>query len=136
MEKSAVVAIRDALLMEGKNVSIKIAFDNGINLVLASDMVLWDDDKEIVVGFCADSDSGSFEAAKPIRIICSTYENIQFIMSNTNVDNLEKFFNSLSGCMTISDENKKKIMDYYSKIFDYRRDLSHKNYNPIDIKRD
>lgn len=136
MEKSTVVAIRDALLMDGKNVSIKIAFDNGINLTLASDMVLWDDDKEIVVGFCADSDSGAFEAAKPIRLICTTYENIQFIMSNTNVDNLEKFFDSLSSCMTITDENKKKIMDYYSKIFDYRRDLSHKNYNPIDIKRD
>lgn len=136
MEKSAVVALRDALYIENKNKSVKIAFDNGINLVLSSDMVLWDDEKEIVVAFVADSDSGSFEAGKPIRIICSTYENIQFIMANTNVDNLDTFFDTLSNVINIDDEKKKVIKDYYTKIYDYRRDLSHKNYNPIDIIRD
>lgn len=135
MEKSAVVALRDALLQDGKNKSVRIAFDNGINFTLSSDLVLWDDDKEIVAGFTADSDSGSFEAAKPIRLICSTYENIQFIMGNTNVENLEAIFESLSNAMTISDENKQLILKFYNSLYDYRKNLSRTNYNPIDIQR-
>ena len=86
MEKNAVIAFRDALIANGKHRAIRIAFDNGINLSLSSDIVIWDDDKELVIGFTADGTSGSFEAGLPIRIICSTYENIQFILANTNVE--------------------------------------------------
>ena len=135
MEKTDVIAFRDALLMDGKNRSLKVIFDNGVMLSSGSDMILWNDNNATVVGIIADSDSGSFEAGLPIRIICSEYEHIQYITSNTNADNLETYLNALSPHMNISDENKNKILDYFKKVFDYRRDLSHKNYNPTDLKR-
>lgn len=135
MEKTAVVALRDALLQDGKNKTLRIAFDNGINFTLSSDLVLWDDEKEIVVGLIADSDSGSFEAGLPIRVITSTYENIQFIMGNTNVKNLEGLLDSLKSAMTISEENKAKILKWYNAVYDYRKPLSRTNYNPTDIIR-
>lgn len=136
MDKASVIAIRDALLQDGKNRAVRVAFDNGINLSHASDIIIWNDDKEIVVGFTADSDSGSFTANLPISMICSTYENIQFIIGNTNVDKLEDAINSLSNVVTIDDEAKEKILEWYSKLYSHEYELSHKNYNPIDIKRD
>lgn len=136
MDKAAVIAIRDSLLQGGKNRAITVVFDNGINLTLSSDLVIWDDDKETVVAFTADGHDGAFVADLPIKIICSTYENIQFIMSNNNVENLEAVIDSLSSAVVISDENKAKIMEWYTKLYDYRRNLIHKNYNPIDIVRD
>lgn len=137
MDKTDVINFRDSLLLDGKNKSFRILFDNGIVMSSGSDMILWDDDNETVVGIIADSDSGSFEAGLPIRIICSEYAQIQFITSNTNVDNLETYLDALgnSGSLKITDENKEKILDYFKKVYDYRRDLSHKNYNPIDLKR-
>lgn len=149
MEKNAVIAFRDALIANGKHRAIRIAFDNGINLSLSSDIVIWDDDKELVIGFTADGTSGSFEAGLPIRIICSTYENIQFILANTNVEvkkeykekyaleDLTTIIDSLkSASSNITDDDKTKIINWYSKLLDPKHDLSHKAYNPIDIRRD
>lgn len=136
MDKPSVIALRDSLLNNGQNRAIVIAFDNGINLSLSSDLVIWDDEKEIVVGIVSDNKSGSYEAGLPIRIIGSTYENIQFISGNTNVDNLKELLDSLSGSVKITDETKKTICNWFEKVYDYKYDLNHKNYNPIDIPRD
>ena len=117
MDKASVVALRDALLQNGKNRSVRIAFDNGIILSFGSDQLIWDDDKEIVIAFTADSDGGSYIANLPIRVIGSTYENIQFIMGNTNVENLESVIDSLSAITNISDDTKTKLIEWYSKIY-------------------
>ena len=136
MDTKDVIAFRNSLL-DDKNRSFTVLFDNGIILSSGSDMILWNDDTETIVGIIADSNSGAYEAGLPIRIICSEYQQIQFITYNTNVDNLETCLDAISknGVVTITDENKQKILDYYKKIFDYRRDLSHRNYNPTDLKR-
>lgn len=148
MEKSAVIALRDALVDNGNHRAIRIAFDNGINVSLSSDLVVWDDDKELVIGFCADSATGSLAAGLPIKVICSTYENIQYIMANTNVkinpdygkkyslEDLSTVIDNLKSVVSITDESKQKIVDWYSKVYDYNYDLSHKAYNDIDIIRD
>lgn len=135
MDKASVIALRSSLLQEGKNRSVRIAFDNGVILSSSSDIVIWNDDKEIVIGFTADSDGGAYAAGMPIRMIGSTYENIQFIMGNTNVENLETAIDSLSEAVTISSDDKKKIMEWYRKLFSKDYELSRNNYNPIDIKR-
>lgn len=136
MDKASVIAIRDALLQNGQNRSVRIAFDNGIILSESSDIVFWNDETEIVVGFTADNESGSYIAGLPIRIICSTYENIQFIMGNTNVEKLEPSIDSLSAIVSISDENKAKLIEWYRKVYSHKYELSRKNYDPIDIVRD
>lgn len=136
MDKASVVALRDALLQNGENRAVRIAFDNGIILSQSSDQIIWDDDKELVIGITADSDDGSFASGLPIRIIGSTYENIQFIMGNTNVDKLESILDSISTITTISDEDKSKLLEWYSKLYSPEYILSRKAYNPIDIKRD
>ena len=82
MDKASVIALRDSLLQNGENRSVRVAFDNGVILSSSSDQIIWDDDKELVIGITADSDGGSFAANLPIRVIGSTYENIQFIMGN------------------------------------------------------
>lgn len=136
MDKVSVIAIRDALLQNGNNRAVKICFDNGIILSQSSDQVIWDDDKEIIIGITADSDSGSFIAGLPINIIGSTYEHIQFIMCNTNVENLKSVLDNIDTIKTISDEDKSKIVEWYSKLYSPDYVLSRKEYNPIDIKRD
>ena len=136
MDKASVVALRDALLQNGENRAVRIAFDNGIILSQSSDQIIWDDGKELVIGITADSDDGSFASGLPIRIIASTYENIQFIMGNTNVDKLESILDSISNITTISDEDKSKLLEWYSKLYSPDYILSRKAYNPIDIKRD
>ena len=136
MDKESVIAHRDALLNNGKNRAIKIAFDNGVVLSLSSDVVVWDDDNERIVGFMADSDSGAFAAGLPIRIICSTYENIQFITGNTKPEDLDSMIDSLSNSVPISAESKQKITQWYDRLFDTKYNLARKNYNPTDIIRD
>lgn len=147
MEKNAVIKIRDSLLCNNTNRAIRVVFDNGINLSLSSDLVVWDDDNEIIIGFTADGDSGSFEAGLPIEIICSTYENIQFIMTNTNVkvkdenkklygyQDLSTILDSLSAVAPITDEAKKKIIDWFTKVFSPEYLLSKNAYLPRDNKR-
>lgn len=136
MDKASVVALRNSLSQNGDNRSVKIAFDNGIIISLASDIVLWNDDKEIVIAFTADSNSGAYEANKPISIIGSTYENIQFIIGNTNVKNLDSIIDSISNVTSVKDEDKKQIINWYKKVYSYKHELDTKSYNPIDIKRD
>lgn len=136
MDKESVIAHRDALLNNGKNRAIKIAFDNGVVLSLSSDVVVWDDDNERIVGFMADSDSGAFAAGLPIRIICSTYENIQFITGNTKPEDLDSMIDSLSNSVPISAESKQKITQWYDRLFDPVYNLARKNYNSTDIIRD
>lgn len=135
MDKASVIAIREALKYE-TNRTVRVAFDNGIILSSASDVILWKDEDEIVIGIVADGDDGSFISGNPIKIIGSTYENIQFIMGNTNSDNIEDAMDGLSSIVSLSDEDKKNIKKWYSRLYDYKYDLSHKNYNPIDIIRD
>ena len=148
MEKTAVIALRDGLLCNNTNRAIRVIFDNGINLSLSSDLVVWDDDKELIIGFTADGTSGSFEAGLPIRIICSTYENIQFIQTNTNVkikdeyketysiQDLSTVIDSLKSITDkITDENKDKIVEWFTKVFSHEYDLSHTAYTPTDLKR-
>ena len=149
MEKAAVVAFRDALMAEGKHRSIRIAFDNGVNLSTTSDLVIWDDDKELVIGFIADAYAGSFVADLPVRIICSTYEMIQFIMANTNVQIKDEYkerytledlptlldqFDSVTD--KITEDQKKQIVKWFSRLFDGKYDLAHNAYMPTDIRRD
>lgn len=135
MDKNSVIAIRSALL-DKDNRAVKIVFDNGVILSPSSDIVIWDDDKEIITGFTADSDGGSYSADLPIRIICSTYEHIQFIMGNTNSKKLESVIDKLSSAVPITDDNKDKIIEWYKKLYDYKFELLRKNYDPVDIKRD
>lgn len=136
MDKASVVALRDALLQNGENRSVRIAFDNGIILSQSSDQIIWDDDKELVIGITADGDDGSYASGLPIGIIGSTYENIQFIMGNTNVEKLESVLDSINTIAPISDEDKSKLIEWYSKLYNPNYILSRKAYNPIDIKRD
>lgn len=127
MEKSAVVAFRNSLTADNK--TLRIVFDNGVNLSVASDMVVWDDENETMVGFVADGQSGSFSAGLPIRAICSTYENIQFMMANTNISDLSTMIDNLkSSVSTIDDTKKKQILDYFRKIYDYRTELKDEFY--------
>lgn len=135
MDKASVIAIRKALQYED-NRTVRVAFDNGFILSSASDVILWKDEDEIVIGIVADGDDGSFVSGKPIRIICSTYENIQFIMGNTNSENIEDSLEGLTSIMELSDDDKNNIKKWYNRLYDYKYDLSHKNYNPIDIRRD
>lgn len=135
MDTKDVITFRNSLY-DDKNKSLTILFDNGIVLSSGSDIILWNDEDETVVGIIADSNAGSFEAGLPIRLICSEYQQIQFITYNTNVDNLETCLDTLTkNGFKITDENKQKALDYYKKIFDRNRDLSHRNYNPTDLKR-
>lgn len=137
MDKASVVALRTALLKDGENRSVKIAFDNGIVMSQASDVIIWDDDKEIVIAFTSDSNSGSYLAGLPISVISSTYENIQFIMGNTNVENLESVIDGLASATDkITDEDKNKIIEWYKKVYSHEHELYRKNYNPTDIVRD
>ena len=127
MEKSAVVAFRESLTADNK--TLRIVFDNGVNLSISSDLVIWDDENETIVGFVADGQSGSFNAGLPIRAICSTYENIQFMMANTNISGLSTMIDNLkTSVTTINDENKQQIMDYFNKIYDYRTELKDEFY--------
>ena len=135
MDKASVVAIRDALLQEGKNRSVTVAFDNGVNMSAASDVIVWNDDKEIVIALCADGEGGSFIAGLPIKVVCSTYENIQFIMGNTNVEKLDSMLDELTSVVNITDENKAVIKKWYERVYG-PYDLKHKHYDPIDIIRD
>lgn len=136
MDKASVIAIREALKYNDNNRSVRIAFDNGVVLSSASDIILWKDEDEIIIGITADSDSGSYVADKPIGVICSTYENIQFIIGNTNSENIKETIDGLTSIVNLSDEDKNNIIKWYDKLYDYRYELSQKNYNPIDIKRD
>lgn len=136
MDKASVIAIRQALKYNEGNRTVKVCFDNGIVLSSASDIILWKDEDEIIIGITADNDSGSYVADKPIGIICSTYENIQYIIGNTDSKNIEESLEGLKSIMDISDEDKDNISNWYDKLYDYRYELSRKNYNPIDIKRD
>lgn len=136
MDKASVIALRDSLLQQGKNRSVRIAFDNGIILSSASDIIIWNDDNEIVIAFTADNDGGAYIAKQPIKMIGSTYENIQFIMGNTDVDNLENAIDSLSNVINIDSDNKAKITEWYKKLFSKDYELDRKQYNPIDIIRD
>lgn len=135
MEKTAVIAIRDSLKNQDKP-NLRIIFDNGVNLSITSDQIIWDDDKEIIIGFMADGSSGAFAAGLPIRTICSTYENIQFLMGNTDVKNLGNMITSLKSSVTITSDDEKRITEYFRKVFDPNLDLSHKAYLAHDIKRD
>lgn len=127
MKKSAVVAFRESLTVDNK--TLRIVFDNGVNLSISSDLVIWDDENETIVGFVADGQSGSFNAGLPIRAICSTYENIQFMMANTNISGLSTMIDNLkTSVTTINDENKQQIMDYFNKIYDYRTELKDEFY--------
>lgn len=141
MDKNSVIAIRDALLNDGKNRSVRIVFDNGVNLSYSSDIIIWDDDTEVVVGFTACADGGSYSANLPIQIICSTYENIQFIMGNVRVDeikegyDLKSMIESLSDVVSIADEEKADIIEWYSKLYSHKYELSRENYDPVDIIR-
>lgn len=137
MEKQAVISIRDALLNGGKNTAvITVVFDNGPNLSLAADNVIWNDENEIIIGFVPASSSGSLIANLPIRVLCSTYENIQFISGYTNTKNIGKVVEGLQPLTKLSEENKKKLVDYLIKLNGDNYDLDHKDYYPIDIKRD
>ena len=147
MEKESVIAFRDALCDNGDHRAIRIAFDNGINISLSSDLIIWDDDNERVVAFTADGIAGSFEAGTPIRIICSTYEHIQFIMSNTGVkikneykenyklEELEKQIDNLKSVVNITDDTKKSIISWFDKIYSPSYELSQKAYKPVDFRR-
>lgn len=135
MDKASVIAIREALQYT-ENRTVRVAFDNGVILSSASDIILWKDSDEIIIGITADNDSGSFLAGLPIRIICSTYENIQFIMGNTNVENLDNTLEGLNNIVSISGEDETKIKEWYEKIYSHNYELSRKNYNPVDIIRD
>lgn len=124
MEKDAVISFRDSLTNNGNYNAIKIAFDNGVQLIASSDAIIWDDSNERVIGFISDGESESFSAEMPIRIICSTYENIQFITANIKVEDLDGMIDRLKQSMTtISDDSKKKIINHFSKIHDYRTEL-------------
>lgn len=136
MDKASVIAIREALKYSEDNRTVRVAFDNGVILSSASDIILWKDDNEIIIGITADNDSGSYAAGKPIRIICSTYENIQFIMGNTDTDNLEDAIDGISSIVSLSDDDKANIMKWYDRLYDHKYELNRKNYNPIDIIRD
>lgn len=136
MDKASVVAIREALKYNEENRAFRVAFDNGIIISTASDQIFWNDDTEIVVAITADNDGGSFIAGLPIRVICSTYENIQFIMGNTNPEKLEDVIDGLTEIVSISDEDKSMITDWYEKLYSPNYRLAHKNYEPIDIIRD
>lgn len=135
MDKASVIAIREALDYEN-NRTVRIAFDNGINLSPSSDIVIWNDDKEIIIGIVADGEGGSYVAGLPIKVICSTYENIQFIMGNTNNDNIDDTLDALKNVVSFTDEDKKNIKEWYKKLYSPNYELSHKNYNPVDIIRD
>lgn len=134
MEKTAVIAIRDSLL-NNNDKNLRIVFDNGVNLSEIGDIVIWDDEKEIVTGFVTDSTSDGFIADKQIKIISSTYENIQFLMGNTDVKNLEAVINGLKTSINITDDQVKKIKEYFGKLLDPSYELK-KKYYPNDIKRD
>lgn len=136
MDKASIVSIREALRYNEGNKSIRVVFDNGVVLSSSSDIILWKDDDEIIIGIVADNDGGSYIADKPIQIICSTYENIQFIMSNINSKNIDDTIDGLKSIMDISDEDKTNISNWYNKLYDYKYELSRKNYDPIDIIRD
>lgn len=136
MDKASVVAFRDAILNEGKNRTLRVAFDNGIHLSAAADLIIWDDENERVIGFVTDSEAGAYASNLPIKMIASTYENIQFIMGNTNVNGLDEAIDSLNNACPISDDNKKIITDWFTKLHDSRRRLVHDNYLPIDIVRE
>lgn len=136
MDKAFVVAMRNALLNDGKNRAVRVVFDNGIVLSQSSDLIIWDDDKEIIVGFTASSDGGSYIAGLPIEIISSKYENIQFIIGNTNVDKLEEVIDSLKNAVNITDDAKEKLIEWFSKLYSHKYQLSTENYDPIDIIRD
>lgn len=128
MEKSAVINFRDSLT-KNENNTLRIAFDNGINLSIASDCVIWDDENEMIVGFIADGQSGSYSAGLPIRVITSTYENIQFLTANINIKQLPKMIDSIKEAVsTIDDSKKKQIVDYFGKIYDYRTELKDEFY--------
>lgn len=134
MEKADVIAIRDALMQNG-NKAIRVIFDNGINLSLASDVVIWDDSTDIVVGIIADYDSGAYSAGMPVKIICSNYENIQFITSNASLKDIQKQVEALETIVTFTEENKKSLNNLL-KLMDPRALLSHKAYEAVDIIRD
>lgn len=136
MNKASIVAIREALKYNEGNRTIRVVFDNGVVLSSGSDIILWKDDDEIIIGIVADNDGGSYIADKPIRIICSTYENIQFIMGNINSKDINDTIDGLKSIMDISDEDKTNISNWYDKLYDYKYELSRKNYDPIDIIRD
>lgn len=136
MDKASVIALRDSLLQNGENRSVRIAFDNGVILSQASDTIIWDDAKELVIAFTTDSDSGAYSAQLPIRVITSTYEHIQFIMGNTNVDKLPEVIDSLGSVVNITEDTKNKLVEWYTKVFSHEYELSRKNYDPVDIKRD
>lgn len=136
MDKASIVAIREALKYNEGNRTIRVVFDNGVVLSSGSDIILWKDDDEIIIGIVADNDGGSYIADKPIRIICSTYENIQFIMGNINSKDINDTIDGLKSIMDISDEDKTNISNWYDKLYDYKYELSRKNYDPIDIIRD
>lgn len=136
MDKASVIAIRDALLQNGQNRAVRIAFDNGIILSESSDQVIWDDDKELVIGITADNEGGAYIAGLPIRIIGSTYENIQFIMGNTSVENLGSALDSIGAIAPINDKDKASLIEWYRKLYSHEYVLDRKHYDPIDIKRD
>lgn len=136
MDKASIVAIREALKYNEGNKAIRVVFDNGVVLSSSSDIILWKDDDEIIIGIVADNDGGSYIADKPIQIICSTYENIQFIMGNINSKDINDTIDGLKSIMDISDEDKTNISNWYDKLYDYKYELSRKNYDPIDIIRD
>lgn len=135
MDKASVVAIRKALLRDEKDRAVRVVFDNGVVLSSGSDIIFWDDDKELIVALTSDSDSGSYSANLPIRVITSTYEHIQFIMSNTNTDKLDDTLERLTSLVNISDEQKAEIKKWYDRVYGLY-ELSDKNYDPVDIIRD
>lgn len=145
MQKDTFVALRDALLDGGKHRAIKIAMDNGVMVSLSSDLVVWDDEDEIMVAFVADSDSGAYGANLPIRVICTEYEHIQFIMANTNVklnkrqlsnnENLETVINNINKVVPISEDKKESIINWFGKIYGGKHELVNNAYLPGDLNR-
>lgn len=146
MEKESVILIRDSLINDGSHRIVEVLFDNGTMLNVATDQILWDDDKEIIIGITTDYDASNLAVDLPIKIIASTYENIQFFTCTTNVkinktlqdtEKLETIIDRIStNIHTISVEDKNKIINYYTKLTDGKHELLRNVYLPSDIIRD
>ena len=141
MDAKSVIAIRDALLNDGKNRTVRVIFDNGFNLSYTSDIIKWDDEAEIVVGLTACADGGSYSANLPIEIVCSTYENIQFITAHAATEDpkegydLKTVLDAMEPIAAFNDEEKAEILKWYSRLYSHKYELSQENYDPVDIVR-
>ena len=114
MIKADVVKFRDEACAGCKD--IVVVCDNMIIFSTNTSFVVWDDDNERVYSIRANTGQYTQDGV-PMEILCTSYENIQYIKGYTTTANLKNVLqDTFVGGGLIDNEKLDKIIEYANKV--------------------